>query len=99
MTESLRIDATVSRYVAGVAGHVVVIAESPHGVSLGLSDGCRLALGRVSRSAVSALKNRAAQDRLYPARIERGHHSYRLFLRGAAGADIELNTQRVALAP
>ena len=97
--EQLRIDATLARYVAGIAGHVVVISESPHGVALGLSDGRRLALGSVSRSTMTALKRRAAQTRLYPARVERDSFTYRLLLRDEAGADIELSTRRLALAP
>ena len=97
--EQLRIDATLARYVAGIAGHVVVISESAHGVALGLSDGRHLALGSVSRSTMTALKRRAAQTRLYPARVERDSFTYRLLLRDDAGADIELSTRRLVLAP
>ena len=96
--EQRSIDAALARYVAGTAGHVVVISESPHGVALGLSDGRRLALGCVSRSALAALKRRAADDRLYPAGVVRDAFSYRLRFRGESGADIELGTRRLTLA-
>ena len=97
--EQHRIDTMVAHYVAGIAGHVVVISESRHGVALGLSDGCCLVLGSVSRTTVSALRRRAAENRLYPARVERNSFTYRLLLRDEAGADIELSTRRLALAP
>jgi hypothetical protein len=91
-------DATVAQYVAGVVEHMVAISESRHGVALGLSDGGRLALGGVSRSSLSALRCRAADDKLFPARVVRDAFSYRLLLRAEAGADIELSTRRLALA-
>ena len=96
--EQHRLDATVARYVAGVAGHVVKISDSPEGLALGLSDGWRLVLGTVSRSKLDALRLRAGETRLYPARFERRTSFYRLVLRGETGADVELTTRRVALA-
>jgi hypothetical protein len=96
--EQARIDATLARYVAGVVGHVVVISESRQGVALGLSDGGRLALGRVSCSTLATLRRRAAGDKLYPARVVRDTSRYRLVLRAEDGADMELSTRRLALA-
>ena len=96
--EQLRIDATVARYVAGFAGHVVVVSETRHGVALGLSDGCRLVLGGVSRSTLSTLRRRAASTKLYPARVEHDHFCYRLHLRDETGVDLELNMRQLALA-
>lgn len=99
VTEIRRLDASLARYVAGEVGHVVVISESRHGIALGLSDGRRVALGSVSRSTLALLKRRVAADNLRPARVHRDSLSYRLLLRGEAGADIELSTRRLALAP
>jgi hypothetical protein len=99
MDEMLRLDASVVRYVAGVAGHVVAISQSRHGVALGLSDGHRLALGGVSPSMLRRLIRYAEDDKLRPARIDRDSLSYRLLLRGEAGTEIELTTRRVTLAP
>jgi hypothetical protein len=96
--EQRSIEAVLARYLAGVVGHVVVISASRHGVSLELSDGGRLALGSVSFSTLSVLRRRAADEKLYPARVVRDGYSYRLLLRGEAGADIELGTRRLALA-
>jgi hypothetical protein len=97
--ELRRIEARVSLYVSGLAGHVVAISTSHQGIVLGLSDGHRLALGGVSGSALRALKRRAANDKLRPARVERDSFSYRLLLRGEVGADMELTMRRLALAP
>jgi hypothetical protein len=96
--EQLRIDVALARYVAGVVGHVVLISESRHGVALALSDGGRLALGSINRSTVAALRRRVADDRLYPACVVHGTHSYHLTLRAEAGANMELITPRLALA-
>jgi hypothetical protein len=94
-----RLDANIVRYVAGEVGHVVVIADSRYGIALVLSDGRRIALGGVSRVMRRELLNHAAQDKLRPTRVERDGLSYRLLLRGEAGAEIEVYTRRVALAP
>jgi hypothetical protein len=96
--EQHRLDATVAHYVAGMAGHVVAVWDSPEGIALGLSDGWRLVFGAVSRPKVDALRLRASETKLYPAHVERHASSYRLLLRGEAGADIELSTRRLALA-
>jgi hypothetical protein len=97
--ELRRIEARVSQYVAGLAGHVVDISKSHHGIVLGLSDGHRLGLDGVSGSTLRALKRRAANDRLRPARVERDSLSYRLLLRGEVGGDIELTLRRLVLSP
>jgi hypothetical protein len=99
VAELRRLDARVVRYVAGEAGHLVMVSESRHGVALGFSDGRRLALGSVSRSTLALLKHRVADHRLRPARVHRDSLSYRLLLRGEAGVEIEVGTQRLALAP
>jgi hypothetical protein len=97
--ELRRLDAHIAHYVAGEAGHVVVISESRHEIALLLSDGRRMALGGVSRVMRRFLLNRAAQDKLRPARVQRDGLSYRLLLRSETGAEIEVYTRRVALAP
>lgn len=97
--ELRRVETRVSRYVAGLAGHVVVIYESRHGIVLELSDGHQLALGGVSWSTLIGLRRRAACEKLRPAQLERDIVSYRLLLRGEVGADIELRMRRVALTP
>lgn len=89
----------VERYIAGIVGHILAISESRHGVALALSDGRRLALGRVSRSSLRLLAMRAADDRLRPARVARDGLSYRLLLRGEAGSELEIYSSVVALAP
>ncbi|MCW2767477.1 MAG: hypothetical protein JWO11_3436 [Nocardioides sp.] len=99
VAEVRRLDANVVRYVAGDVGHVVVVSQSPHGIALGLSDGRRLALGSVSRSTLKLLMRRVTDDKLRPARVDRDSLSYRLLLRGEAGAEIEVCTRRLALAP
>jgi hypothetical protein len=97
--ELRQLDASVARYVAGEVGHVVVISDSRHEIALVLSDGRRLALGGVSRVTRRLLVNRAARDKLRPARVERDGPSYRVLLRSESGAEIEVHTRRVALAP
>lgn len=98
-TEVRRLDASVVRYVAGEAGHVVAVLEPPHGISLGLSDGRRLALGSVSQSTLTLLKHLVAHDNLRPQHVHRDGLSYRLLFRGEAGAEIEVGTRRLVLAP
>jgi hypothetical protein len=97
--EMRRLHANVVRYVSGDVGHVVRIWDSRHGIALGLSDGRRLALGGVSRFTTRLLVNRAAQDKLRLAGVELDGFSYRLSLRGEAGAVMEVYARRVTLAP
>ena len=99
LEELLQLDATLMRYLAGAVGHVVVVSDSSQGIALALSDGRRMTLGGVSGVTRRRLLRLAAQDRLRPARIEREAFSYRLLLRGEAGAEIEFHTRSVALAP
>jgi hypothetical protein len=97
--ELRRMDANIAQYVTGEVGHVVVISDCRHEIELLLSDGRQMALGGVSRVMRRSLVNRAAQDRLRPARVERDGLSYRLLLRSQAGAEIEVLTRRLALRP
>jgi hypothetical protein len=98
-SEQRRLDANVERYVSGYTGHVVAVAESRYGVALVLSDGCRLALGGIGMSTRKRLLLRVPKDKFRPARVERDRFTYRVLLRGEHGAEIEVHTQRVALAP
>jgi len=97
--ERRRLDAEVLRYVAGEAGHVVVISDWRYGIALELSDGRRIALGGVSRVTRRMLAHRVPVDRLRLARVECDGISYRLTLRGDAGDELEIFSRRVALAP
>jgi hypothetical protein len=97
--ERRRLDAAVLRYVAGEAGHVVVVSDWRYGIALDLSDGRRIALGGVSRVTRRLLASRVTADRLRLARVECDGVSYRLTLRGEAGDEIEIFSRRVALAP
>jgi hypothetical protein len=95
-----RIDADVVRYVAGEVGHVVVVSDRTHnGIELALSDGHRLTLGVVSATTRKQLQNRATNDKLRPASIERNAFSYLLLLRGETGAEMEIHARRVVLTP
>lgn len=97
--ELRRLDANVQRYVAGEVGHVVTIWDSLYGIALGLSDGRWLSLGGVSRVTRRLLVSRAAKDKLHLTRVERDGISYRVFLRGEAGVEVEIYSRRIALAP
>jgi hypothetical protein len=96
--ELRRLEATAKRYIAGDAGYVVGISGSRHGIGLGLSDGHRLLLGGVSRSMLSLLVRDAAAERLRPAHVSRDAFSYRLLLRGEAGAETEVFARTLTLA-
>jgi hypothetical protein len=97
--ELRRLDAEVLRYVAGEAGHVVVVSDWRYGIALDLSDGRRIALGGVSRVTRRMLAQRVPMDRLRLARVEIDGISYRLILRSEAGDELEIFSRRVALAP
>lgn len=99
VAELRQLHANVVRYVSGHTGHVVAISESRHGVALVLSDGNRLALSGLGVSTRRNLQHRVAKDRFRPASIDRDRFAYRVLLRGESGAEIEVHTQRVALAP
>jgi hypothetical protein len=97
--ELRRLDAEVLRYVAGEAGHVLVVSDWRYGIALDLSDGRRIALGGVSRVTRRMLAQRVPMDRLRLARVEIDGISYRLILRSEAGDELEIFSRRVALAP
>jgi hypothetical protein len=97
--EKLRLHANVLRYIASDVGHVVGVWDSREGVALGMSDGRRLTLGGVSHLTTRLLVHRAVEDKLRLARVELDGFSYRLLLRGEAGAHMEIYARRVALVP
>jgi hypothetical protein len=97
--ELLRLDAALMRYLAGEVGHVVVVSDASHGITLELSDGRLMTLEGISRLTRRRLLSRAAQDSLRPTRLERDAFSYRLLLCSEAGAAIECSTRRLVLAP
>ena len=97
--ELRRLERHVAHYVASEVGHVLMISRSPHGIALELSDGRRLALGGVSQRTRNLLTQRADGDKLRPAHVHRDAFSYRLLLRGQAGAEIEVHARHIALAP
>jgi hypothetical protein len=99
LDELRRLERQLAQYVASDVGHVLVISRSPHGIALELSDGRRLALGGVSQRTRNMLTQRAAGDKLRPAHVQREAFSYRLLLRGRAGAMIEVHARHIALAP
>jgi hypothetical protein len=99
LEELRRLERQLAHYVASDVGHVLVISRSPHGIALELSDGRRLALGGVSQRTRHMLTRRAAGDKLRPAHVHRDAFSYRLLLRGLAGAEIEVHARQIALAP
>jgi hypothetical protein len=96
--ELRRLEVRALRYVAECVGYVVVVSDSRHGIGLGLSDGHRLELGGVSRSTKTLLAQGARGEKLRPVRVERHGCTYRLLLRGEAGAEMELLAHRVTLA-
>ena len=96
--ERRRLEGEVARYLAGRAGHVVVVWKVPHGVALELSDGRRLALRGISARTVELIGRHASLDMLRPERIGRDAFSWRLLLRGAAGAEINVYARTITLA-
>lgn len=96
--ERHRLEGEVARYLAGRAGHVVVVWKAPHGVALELSDGRRLALRGISARTVELISRRASRDMLRPERVGRDAFSYRLLLRGAAGSEINVYARNITLA-
>ena len=96
--ERRHVEAELARYVAGRAGHVVVVRKAAHGIALELSDGRHLALRGISPRTVELIDRRARTDILRPESVDRDAFSYRLLLRGAAGAHIKVYARNVALA-
>ena len=97
--EKHRLHVQVVRYIASDVGHVVGVWDSREGVALGMSDGRRLTLGGVSHLTTRLLVHRAVEDKLRLGRVELDGFSYRLLLRGEAGALMEIYARRVALVP
>ena len=93
-----RLENELARYLAGRAGHVVVVSKAPDGIALELSDGRRLALRGISSRFVELLTHRVPRDMLRPESLERDAASYRLLLRGHAGPTIRVYARNVALA-
>jgi hypothetical protein len=96
--ERQRLEGELADYLAGRAGHVVVVSKARHGVALELSDGRRLALRGISARTVELIDYRAPRDMLRPADLNRDIFSYHLLLRGAAGADINVHARNITLA-
>jgi hypothetical protein len=96
--ERRRLEAKFARYVAGRAGHIVVVRKAPYGIALELSDGRHLALRGISPRTVALIDRHARTDMLRPESLDRDAFSYRLLLRGTAGAHIKVYARNVALA-
>jgi hypothetical protein len=95
--ELRRLEKELAGYLAGRAGHVVVISTEPNGIALELSDGRRLAPRGISRRTVELLSRCAPMDLLHPESVDRDALPYRLLLRGLAGAEIEIYARNIAL--
>ncbi|MFL6163555.1 MAG: hypothetical protein ACJ74U_15185 [Jatrophihabitantaceae bacterium] len=95
--EHRRLENELARYLAGRAGHVVVVSRAANGIALELSDGHRLALRGISRRTVDLLNRCAPMDMLHPSSFDRDALSYRLLLRGRAGAEVEIYARNIAL--
>ncbi|MDT5237728.1 MAG: hypothetical protein QOF47_3715, partial [Mycobacterium sp.] len=95
--ERRRLEKDLAHYLAGRAGHVVVISSAPNGIALELSDGHRLALRGISRRTVELLNRHARGDRLHPASFDCDAVSYCLLLRGLGGAEVEIYARNIAL--
>lgn len=93
-----RLENELVRYLAGRAGHVVVVWKASNGVALELSDGRRLALRGISTRTVELINRRAPREMLRPATFDRDVFSCRLLLRGAAGAEISVYARNITLA-
>jgi hypothetical protein len=96
--ERRRLEGELARYLAGSAGYVVVVSRGPHGIALELSDGRRLALGGITPRTFELINRRGPMDMLRPESLDRGPFSYRLLLRGAVGAEINVYARNIALA-
>ena len=96
--ELCRLEKELAHYLAGRAGHVVVVWKEPHGIALELSDGRRLVLRGISTRTVEVIDGRARMDMLRPESLDRDAFSCRLLLRGADGTGINVYARNVALA-
>ncbi|MDQ1731610.1 MAG: hypothetical protein QOK10_1769 [Pseudonocardiales bacterium] len=95
--ELRRLEDELVQYLAGQAGHVVVISRGRHGITLELSDGRRLSVRGVSHRTVELLNRCAQSDVLRPESFDRDAVLHRLLLRGLAGAEIEISARNIAL--
>ena len=93
--ERRRLEEELARYLAGRAGHVLAVSKGPDGIALELSDGCRLALGGVSPRTIELINRRGSMDVLRPESLDHDAFSYRLLLRGAAGAEINVYARSI----
>ena len=96
--ELRRLETELAHYLAGRAGHVVVVWRGPHGIALELSDGRHLALRGISTGTVELIDGRARMDILRPESLDRDAFSCRLLLRAADGTGINVYARNVALA-
>lgn len=96
--ERRRLESELARYLAGRAGHVVLVLKAPNGIALELSDGRRLALRGISYRNVEMLHRRAPVDMLRPECVDRDAGVYGLLLRGPAGKEVKVYARNIALA-
>jgi hypothetical protein len=96
--ELRRLEGELAHYLAGHAGHVVVVWRGSHGIVLELSDGRRLALRGISARTVELIDGRARMGMLRPESLDRDAFSCRLLLRGADGTGIDVYARNVAIA-
>ena len=96
--ETRRIESSVSAYLAGQCGHVVLITPQPHELALSLSDGRRIALGDVPPASARRLVHVALRHRVRPVRVSRRMRSYRLVLEDDGGGCCVIRAGRVVLA-
>jgi hypothetical protein len=92
-----RLEDELVQYLAGRAGHVVVISRTRHGITLELSDGRHLSVRGISHRTVDLLNRCARMDVLRPESFDRDAVLHRLLLRGLAGAEIEISARNIAL--
>ncbi|MCU1657929.1 MAG: hypothetical protein JWO57_2585 [Pseudonocardiales bacterium] len=96
-TERRRLEEELVRYLAGRAGHVVVVRKGRSGIALELSDGRCLALRGISCRALALLDRHTPVDLLRPESVARDALSCRLRLRGLAGPGIDIHARDIAL--
>ncbi|MDQ1619012.1 MAG: hypothetical protein QOE19_1581 [Actinomycetota bacterium] len=95
--ELRHLEAELAHYLAGSAGHVVVVSKVPNGIALELSDGRRLALHGISARTVGLLKRRAPADRLRPESFHRDALTYGLLLRGPTRGEVKIYARNIVL--
>lgn len=95
--ERRRLEVELARYLAGRAGHVVVISPARNGVALELSDGRHLSLHGISPRMLERLNYCGLVDMLRPQSIDRDAFSYQLLFRGSRGTEIKIYARNIAL--